>query len=406
MLCALLFGALLPAAPAAASTISVGDVQVTETANAVNASFTLTRSASLLSSATTVSYRTVDGTATSPADYVATSGTRMFAPELLGGRQIEQVNVAIQGDTLGEAKESFRLVISGAEVSDGEGTATIADDDPEPAISVADAAAVSEGAAGARASFVVRLSAPSGRDVAVGYATSDGSAKAGQDYSALSGRVVIRAGSSQTALDVPVLNDALKEPVETFGLRFSSPVGATLGDAVATATIVDDDDSSAPQPAPADPKPAAPGGTAQAPAPAPAPALPVLPTTTPGANPLLGLSSPRLKRPATVLVTASCPRSAGGCSVRLTIFSVANRRSRIKALRKQRRLGQRTFTLQAGRSRPLALALGKADRMLLARTGRLRVRAHAVTRDSAGRSGMRSVSGTLIARTAHTSPSR
>ena len=117
--------------------------------------------------------------------------------------------------------------------------------------------------------------------------------------------------------------------------------------------------------------------------------------------PQLGLSSPRLRRPSTVLVTVSCPREASRCSGRMTIFSRANPRSKIKAVRQERRLGVRNFTLRLRPARTLTIALARRDRVLLMRTGRMLVRAYAVTSDGGGRSGVRRVNGTLIARTSH-----
>lgn len=104
--------------------------------------------------------------------------------------------MTIQGDTRDESDESFQLVISGPEVVDGEGTATIVDDDPPPAVAVADAPATDE-QAGAVALFTVSLSSPSGRDVSVGYATRDGNAVGGEDFVADAGRLTIGYGVTQ-----------------------------------------------------------------------------------------------------------------------------------------------------------------------------------------------------------------
>lgn len=396
-LCALLLCALAWCAPAGAS-IAVDDVQVSESGAAT---FTVARQAGLLAPQVTVSLRTVDGSAVAPADYVAVSGALTFDALPLGGSQSRQVSVPITPDALDEPDETFRLVVAGAEVVDGEGTATIRDDDPPPSLSVADSAAVIEGAPGARASFVVGLSAPSGRAVAVSFATADGSAVAGQDYVAASGAVVVAPGGTQATVEVGVLDDALDEPAETFALRLHSPVAATLGDGAASATIVDDDDPPTP---PAPP----PSGSGQLAPPLAGP-LPTSGASAPasgtGAGRTgFGLSSPRLRRPSTILVTIACPASAGRCSGRVTIFSIPNRRSRVKALRRERRLGRARFSLQGGRARTLALRLGRTDAALLKRTGRMRVRAYAITQDGAGRTGVRTVNGTLIARTAHSSP--
>ncbi|HEX4344696.1 MAG TPA: Calx-beta domain-containing protein [Solirubrobacteraceae bacterium] len=409
VLCTMLLGALVWASPAAANSIAVNDVQVTEGPGTVDATFAVTRDAGLLSGSTSVSYRTADGSATSPADYLATSGTLSFGSALLGATQTQYVTVAVAPDTLDEDTESFHLVIAGEEVTDGDGVGTILDDDPTPSLSVADSPAVSEGTAGARATFVIRLSAVSGRDVSVAFATANGSATAGQDYTARSGTLVIPAGSASGSIAVAILDDAVVEPTESFQLRLSSPQNATLANATASATILDDDVPPAPPPPP--PPVVAPGGQTSIPLPVlgstsvPGTKTSTKPATTTGSStssrPALGLSSPRLQRPATVLVTISCPQSTTRCSGQVTIFSIANVHSKIKALRKQRKLGLRKFTLAGGHSRTLSLAVGKTDRSLLNRTGRMRVRAYAVTQDAAGRTGVRSVNGTLIARTAH-----
>ena len=402
--CALLLGALLSGAPAAgASTIGVNDVAVTESAGTAYATFTLTRDADAFAPSRTIAFSTADGSATG-ADYVAASGTRTFGSTLLFGEtQVHQVAVELRPDVLDEDAESFSLVISGPEVTDGSATATITDNDAPPAVSVLDSAVVTEGA-GAQAPFVVKLSSASGRSVSVSYATVDGSATAGQDYTARSGTVTLGAGSVQSTVAVAVVDDAADEPAESFELRLASPVAATLGDAAGTATIADNDEPPAALP------PAAPPAGSQQPS-TPSVALPdlaAIPGTTTGSSTkaALGISNPRLKRPSTVLMTISCPASAGRCSGRITIFAIANRRSRIKALRRERRLGRLTFNVAGGRAQTLQLKLGRTDRALLRRTGRMRVRAYALTKDSAGRTGVREVNGTLIARTAHSSPSR
>ncbi len=404
-LCVVLLGALAWASPAAASTITVDDVQVGE---AGTATFTITRHADFLAGGTSVSFQTLDGSAGAASDYVAASGTRSFGPRgLLDGEvQAQQVAVAIRPDALNEANETFRLVIGGAEVVDGDATGTIVDDDPAPSLSVADSPAVPEGAPGAKATFAVRLSAPSGRAVSIAFATANGTATAGQDYAPRSGTLVLAAGSSEALVEVAVLDDTTDEPAESFALVLSSPVAATLAGATAAATIADDDE---PPAAPSSPAPKAQAGPTGSGSTSPGPTTgagpgPSSPTTgSSSARTSLGLSAPRLKRPSTALVTISCPQAAGRCNGRVTLFSIPNKRSSVKVLRKERKLGRVTFALQGGRSQTLALALSRTDAGLLRRTGRMRVRAYAITQDAAGRTGVRTASGTLIARTAHSS---
>lgn len=398
---ALALCALALASPAAASTIAVGDAQVGEGATAT---FTVTRSAGLLAGATSVAYRTLDGSA-GAADYTGRSGSLDFGSAVLGATQVQQVAITIVDDPIDEPAETFELAISGQEVTDGRGSATIDDNDPTPSLSVGDAAAVREGP-GAKATFAVRLTGPSSRKVTLAYSTANASATAGQDYAPGTGTVAVPAGSQQAEIVVEVLDDAVDEPVETFQLQLSAPDGATLDNDTAGAMIVDDDEPPAPQPA--DPKPVTttPAGgqsSGTGPAPTTGSSSPATGTTAPPQA--LGLSSPRLKRPATVLLTISCPQTAGSCTGRVTLFSIANRRSRVKALRKERKLGRIAFSVPGGRARTLSLELGRTDRALLGRTGRMRVRAYAITQDAAGRAGVRTVSGTLVARTAHSSPS-
>jgi hypothetical protein len=110
-----------------------------------------------------------------------------------------------------------------------------------PSVSVSDAS-IPEGDAGAtNAALQVTLSAPSASPVSVSYATANGSATAGSDYTASSGSVSFAPGSTSSAILVPVLGDVAPEPLETFSVTLSGPVSATLGDASAIATIVDDD---------------------------------------------------------------------------------------------------------------------------------------------------------------------
>src|SRR4051794_2591554 len=143
-LCVALLGALAWASPAAASTITVADVQVGE---AGAATFTITRHADFLAGGASVSFHTVDGSAGSASDYVAASGTRSFAPRGLFDDEVQtqQVAVSIRPDALNESNETFRVVVGGSDVVDGDATGTIVDDDPVPSLSVADSPAVPEG---------------------------------------------------------------------------------------------------------------------------------------------------------------------------------------------------------------------------------------------------------------------
>ncbi len=113
--------------------------------------------------------------------------------------------------------------------------------DWRPEISVADAQA-NEGAGSI--SFEVSLSrafTSSEHRVTVDYATADGTATAGSDYTSTSGTLTFAAGESSKTVSVPILDDAVDEGDETFTLSLSNATGGRIGDGEATGTIANDD---------------------------------------------------------------------------------------------------------------------------------------------------------------------
>ena len=106
-------------------------------------------------------------------------------------------------------------------------------------VSVADAR-VRE-AAGATLDFAVSLSRAASGTVAVAYATADGSARAGSDYTARKGQLRFAPGETEKTVSVPVLDDAHDEGEETMRLRLSAASGAAIADGVATGTIENTD---------------------------------------------------------------------------------------------------------------------------------------------------------------------
>ena len=106
-------------------------------------------------------------------------------------------------------------------------------------VSVADAR-VEEGA-GAVLAFAVTLSRAATSAFSVDYATSDGSARAGEDYTAASGTLSFQAGDSSRTIEVAVLDDSHDEGEETLTLRLSNASSGRLTDSEATGTIENTD---------------------------------------------------------------------------------------------------------------------------------------------------------------------
>lgn len=102
--------------------------------------------------------------------------------------------------------------------------------------------AVAEGDSGSRfVTFLITLSAPSPGPVIVDFATADGTARAGTDYRARSGTVTIAPGRMRAGIVIQLAGDQLVEPDETFTITLSNPMGATIANARALATIRNDD---------------------------------------------------------------------------------------------------------------------------------------------------------------------
>ena len=67
-------------------------------------------------------------------------------------------------------------------------------------------------------------------NVSVDFASSDDTAKAGEDYGALSGRLTFNPGETQRTFTVRLINDGLRESTERFTITLSNPTdGAVLG---------------------------------------------------------------------------------------------------------------------------------------------------------------------------------
>jgi hypothetical protein len=149
----------------------------------------------------------------------------------------------VNGDRTGEANETFVVNLSqassGAMIADGQGAVTIADD--EPRLSVNDVSK-NEGHSGTtQFVFTVRLSAASTVAISAAFATSDGSARAAEDYDALSGVVTFNAGEITKTVTVNVKGDRKAEGTELFGLHLSSATGAFLADGHGSGSIKNDD---------------------------------------------------------------------------------------------------------------------------------------------------------------------
>jgi beta-glucosidase len=89
----------------------------------------------------------------------------------------------------------------------------------------------------------VHLNMAGTEPVTVAYATSDGTAKAGEDYRAAAGTLTIPAGQTIASISVSGIDDTADEPNKTFTVALSNPSSGLVisPDRVTTVTVVDDD---------------------------------------------------------------------------------------------------------------------------------------------------------------------
>jgi Calx-beta domain-containing protein len=205
-----------------------------------NFRFTVRLDGAAVGQVVTVKYAVKDGTATAPVDYLITpsQGTLTFL-----NSNPQTITVAVNDDSLAEGTETFTVELSeavNAVINKGVGVGTIVNDDGPPAIVSINDVSVAENLGPAL--FTVSLSAPVTQAVVVSYATKDGSAAGGRDYTPSSGTVTFAPNDvAPKTISVPVTNEDLNEADEAFTVELSNPVNAVFNDASGAATITNDD---------------------------------------------------------------------------------------------------------------------------------------------------------------------
>jgi VCBS repeat-containing protein len=103
-------------------------------------------------------------------------------------------------------------------------------------------AQVLEGDAGTKKLvFTVSIIGPSTGTVTVNYATSNGSATAGSDYTAATGSLTFQPGETSKQVEITVASDFANEIDETLNLTLSNASGLPIGDAIGIGSILNDD---------------------------------------------------------------------------------------------------------------------------------------------------------------------
>ena len=150
--------------------------------------------------------------------------------------------VETQDDDLDEEDGMVEAALSeaGGHVVAGAGDAmvAVADNDAAPTVTILGAQALERTG---EIVFSVALGGPSGRNVSVDWATSDGTAIAIDDYGSETGTLVIAPGRMADTIRIAIVDDLLDEESETFSVSLDALVNILPGTVTATGTILDDD---------------------------------------------------------------------------------------------------------------------------------------------------------------------
>ena len=296
-----------------------------------------------------------------PADVTAASGTVTIP----AGQTRATIPVALVGDTVDEDDETFTVTLTsvdGVGVLDGSGTITIANDDLRQ-LSIGDVTAREGDGQNTVVRVPLTLSAPTHRTVTVQFATFDLTARAPRDYLSRLATATIAPGQTSAVLEFAVVADNVREGTEQFGVVMGKQVGAGIARAGAAITITDDDDRSSAN-------------------------------SDDDVSPNMRVTSFRRTGNA-IGVRVGCPRNEQRCRGRVTFYTVGDRRSKVRALRRERRLGRKSFSLRGGQARTLRLAVPRSVLGAARRAGRLRLRAFVVTEDANENTGTTTRRATL-----------
>jgi|GEM_PF-3392786 len=185
----------------------------------------------------TVDFKTVDGSAVAPDDYIAQTGTLTFDKD---SGATQEISIEITDDAVQENLEQFTVELDNPStnviIGDSEATGSITDEDyyvaSFPDIEVSEDAGNAE--------LTVTLNSPVLTDDAVLFTVSylNGDAEQGSDFTAPDASLEIPAGAQAGTITIPVIDDDLVEFSEKFTITITpSSDNVTVADDSAEVTI-------------------------------------------------------------------------------------------------------------------------------------------------------------------------
>ena len=232
-----------------AAAVTIADVSGAENGGAITLTATLDNA---VQGGFTVDVSTTDGTATTAdGDYTAIAGQTLTFAGTAG--ETQTFTITPTADTKLETNETVtisqgNLAATSLSVNITDGATVTINNDDNAAVTIADVSGSENGGA-------ITLTATLDNAVQGGFTvdvnTTDGTALAASDYTAIAGQTLTftgTAGETQTFTVTPT-NDAVEESTESLTVSMNNLAGTTLGVAItdnATITLTDDDDNTAP----------------------------------------------------------------------------------------------------------------------------------------------------------------
>ncbi|MGH2692048.1 MAG: Calx-beta domain-containing protein [Actinomycetota bacterium] len=209
--------------------------------------------------AVTISYQTKDGSATSPADYLTSSGSRAVTTDPTHGSQDRQpVPVSVTSDPVPEAVvESAIVELTGVQGGGHLSPPTSAalhiidDDGPAARISLDGGAVYRQLETYSSAGVAVFRAGPTSGTTTVNFTVEPGpapAAKAGNDYKAESGTLTFAPGDRIEMIPITLVNDKETELEENLTITLTGADGGVIdGPASAKFSILDNEELDAPE---------------------------------------------------------------------------------------------------------------------------------------------------------------
>ncbi len=186
-----------------------------------------------------VGYVTTARTASAGLDFVAASGTLVFA----AGQRTNQIEVQVIGDTVLEGDENFELTLSlPPEITPLVEMPLVTVRNDDPAHLFVENLSIPEGNSGTNTVLLpVILEATATGHLEVSYSLVGGTATAGLDFVAANGVLFFEAGQRTNYIAISVIGDVAVEGNEQLTVALVAPPGIALPALAPVITLVDDD---------------------------------------------------------------------------------------------------------------------------------------------------------------------